>query len=148
MKHPIAALLPIALLAAAATAAVPKAPAKPAAKPKVVATETLPTGIVVEHTKIGTGPSPSASDTVQVNYRGTFGNGREFDSSRKIGKPVSFALDRVIPCWTQALQKMKAGGTAMLTCPPQTAYGKHGVPDTVPPNATLHFDVELLAIKK
>lgn len=147
MKHTTAALLAIALLATAAAAAT-KTPAKSAPAAKVVATETLPTGIVVQHTKIGTGPSPTATDTVEVNYRGTFGNGREFDSSRKLGKPVSFALNGVIPCWTQGLQKMKVGGSAMLTCPPYTAYGKHGVPDTVPPNATLHFDVELLAIKK
>jgi FKBP-type peptidyl-prolyl cis-trans isomerase FkpA len=103
---------------------------------------------VVKHTRAGTGSSPAATDTVQVNYRGKLANGTEFDSSYKRGKPTSFPLDRVIPCWTEGLQKMKVGGAATLTCPPATAYGSRGAGGVVPPNATLTFDVELLAIEK
>jgi FKBP-type peptidyl-prolyl cis-trans isomerase FkpA len=112
------------------------------------ASETLPTGIVVKHTKVGTGASPAATDSVQVHYRGKMSNGKEFDSSYQRGKPASFPLGGVIPCWTEGLQKMKAGGAATLTCPPATAYGSRGAGGVIPPNATLTFDVELLAVDK
>ncbi len=111
-------------------------------------TETLPSGVKVAHTKMGNGASPKASDTVKVHYRGTLSNGNEFDSSYKRGQPVSFPLNRVIPCWTEGVQKIKTGGKATLTCPPATAYGERGAPGAVPPNATLTFEVELLAIEK
>jgi FKBP-type peptidyl-prolyl cis-trans isomerase FkpA len=74
-------------------------------------------------------------------------NGKEFDSSYKRNEPISFPLRGVIPCWTQGVQKMKVGGKATLTCPADTAYGARGVPGVIPPNATLTFDVELLAIR-
>lgn len=154
MKHSFAVLASLSLLAAGcAVAATPPAAAasNAAAKPaqaKVLASETLSNGVVVQHTKTGTGPSPAPTDVVKVNYRGTFDNGEEFDSSAKHGKPISFPLNGVIPCWTQGVQKLKVGGSAMLTCPPQTAYGPRGIPGVVPPNSTLHFDVELLAIEK
>jgi FKBP-type peptidyl-prolyl cis-trans isomerase FkpA len=109
--------------------------------------ETLPSGVVVEHLKQGAGASPKATDTVSVHYRGTLENGIEFDSSYKRGQPASFPLNRVIPCWTEGVQKLKTGGKAKLTCPPQTAYGARGVPGAIPPNATLAFEVELLAIQ-
>ena len=146
MKHFQPALLPLATVALAASFAF--APAASAQAAKAEATETLPTGIVVKHTRAGTGASPAATDTVQVNYRGKLANGAEFDSSYKRGKPTSFPLNRVIPCWTEGLQKMKVGGAATLTCPPATAYGPRGAGGVVPPNATLTFDVELLAIEK
>lgn len=145
MKHSLAALASIGLLAAAGLAVA--ATAAPT-KQKVLSSETLSNGVVVQHTKIGTGPNPAPTDTVTVNYRGTFDNGQEFDSSAKHGQAISFALNGVIPCWTTGVQKLKVGGSAMLTCPSQTAYGPRGVPGLVPPNATLHFEVELLAIKK
>jgi FKBP-type peptidyl-prolyl cis-trans isomerase FkpA len=112
------------------------------------ATETLPSGVKIVHTTPGTGASPQASNTVRVHYRGTLTNGQEFDSSYKRNAPASFPLNRVIPCWTDGLQKMKVGGKATLTCPPATAYGDRGAGGAVPPNATLNFDVELLAIEK
>jgi FKBP-type peptidyl-prolyl cis-trans isomerase FkpA len=140
MKLALAALLPLSLVMAAAVAA-------PATKAKILSTETLSNGVVVQHTKVGSGPSPAATDTVQVHYRGTFDDGKEFDSSYQRGKPATFPLNGVIPCWTEGVQKLKVGGAATLTCPSQTAYGPRGVPGTVPPNATLHFDVELLAIQ-
>jgi FKBP-type peptidyl-prolyl cis-trans isomerase FkpA len=109
--------------------------------------ETLPSGVVVEHLKQGAGATPKATDTVSVHYRGTLENGTEFDSSYKRGQPASFPLNRVVPCWTEGVQKIKSGGKAKLTCPPQTAYGARGVPGAIPPNATLTFEVELLAIQ-
>jgi len=107
----------------------------------------LPGGIVFESLKDGAGQSPKATDTVRVYYRGTFPDGREFDSSR--GQPVVFPLNRVIRCWTEGVQKMKEGGKAKLICPPATAYGERGAGGgVIPPNATLHFEIELLAVVK
>jgi FKBP-type peptidyl-prolyl cis-trans isomerase FkpA len=107
---------------------------------------TTPSGIIFESLQNGSGPSPKATDTVKVHYRGTFPDGREFDSSYKRGEPTSFPLNRVIPCWTEAVQLMKPGGKARVTCPPKTAYGERGAGNAVPPNATLIFDIELLSI--
>ena len=95
----------------------------------------------------GTGPSPTAADTVKVHYRGTFPDGREFDSSYKRNEAIEFPLTGVIKCWTEGVQKMKVGGKAKLTCPPSIAYGERGAGSAVPPNATLVFEVELLGIK-
>ena len=146
MKHTPAALLSITLLAAAGLAGA--ASASLSSLQKVLSSETQSNGVVVQHTKIGSGPNPGPTDTVTVNYRGTFDNGQEFDSSAKHGQAISFPLNGVIPCWTAGVQKLKVGGSALLTCPSQTAYGPRGVPGLVPPNARLHFEVELLAIKK
>jgi FKBP-type peptidyl-prolyl cis-trans isomerase FkpA len=110
--------------------------------------EVLPSGVKVTHVSAGSGASPKASDTVKVHYRGTLADGKEFDSSYKRNAPATFPLGRVIPCWTQGLQKMKVGGKALLVCPPATAYGDKGAGAAVPPNATLTFEVELLAIEK
>ncbi len=104
-------------------------------------------GLVFRSLKDGKGASPAASDTVQVHYRGTFPDGREFDSSYKRNKPASFALNRVIKCWTEGVQRMKVGGTARLTCPAAIAYGDKGAGGgEIPPGAVLRFEVELLAI--
>jgi FKBP-type peptidyl-prolyl cis-trans isomerase FkpA len=111
-------------------------------------TETLPSGVKIVHTSAGAGASPNAANTVRVHYRGTLADGKEFDSSYKRNAPASFPLSRVIPCWTEGMQKIKVGGKATLTCPPATAYGDRGAGGVVPPNATLTFDVELLAIEK
>jgi FKBP-type peptidyl-prolyl cis-trans isomerase FkpA len=110
--------------------------------------EVLPSGVQITHISSGSGASPTASDTVKVHYRGTLVDGKEFDSSYKRNAPATFPLGRVIPCWTQGLQKMKVGGKARLVCPPATAYGDKGAGGAVPPNATLTFEVELLAIEK
>ena len=110
--------------------------------------DTLPSGVKVEHLKPGTGASPTAADTVVAHYRGTLPDGNEFDSSFKRGEPIAFPLSRVIPCWTQGMQKIKIGGKARLTCPPETAYGADGVRGVIPPQSTLTFDVELVGIKK
>lgn len=111
------------------------------------ASEKLPSGVLVEHLKTGRGEAPKASDTVKVHYRGTLENGTEFDSSYKRNEPISFPLSRVIPCWTQAVQKLHVGEKAKLVCPAATAYGAAGIPGIIPPNSTLSFDVELISIE-
>ena len=110
--------------------------------------ETLPSGVIIEHLKEGAGASPTAADPVVAHYRGTLMDGKEFDSSYKRGEPIAFPLSRVVPCWTQGMQKIKVGGKAKLTCPAATAYGERGVPGVIPPGATLNFEVELVSIKK
>ncbi|MEY4138715.1 MAG: hypothetical protein RLZZ371_897 [Pseudomonadota bacterium] len=103
-------------------------------------------GLVYKSLKDGSGASPKTSDTVKVNYRGTFPDGKEFDSSYKRNQAIEFPLDNVIPCWTEGVQRMKVGGKAKLTCPASIAYGSRGAGGVIPPNATLLFEVELLAI--
>jgi len=103
-------------------------------------------GLVYRSLKDGAGASPSASDKVKVHYRGTFPDGREFDSSYKRNEAIEFPLNGVIKCWTEGVQRMKVGGKAKLTCPPAIAYGERGAGGVIPPNATLLFEVELLAI--
>jgi FKBP-type peptidyl-prolyl cis-trans isomerase FkpA len=107
-----------------------------------------PSGLILRTVQEGTGPSPSADDTVKVHYTGTLRDGTVFDSSTKRGEPAQFKLGGVIPCWTEALQTMKVGGKAHITCPAEIAYGDRGFPGSIPPGATLAFDVELLEIVK
>lgn len=130
----------ILVLATAALAFHPASQAAPAI-------ETLPSGVKVEHVKAGEGTSPSGTSQVTVHYRGTLQDGTEFDSSYKRNQPASFGLNQVIPCWTQGVQKMKVGGTARLTCPPETAYGNRAVGGRIPPNSTLNFEIQLLDVK-
>jgi FKBP-type peptidyl-prolyl cis-trans isomerase FkpA len=104
------------------------------------------TGLVYRSLKDGTGANPGAADTVKVHYKGTFPDGKEFDSSYSRGTPIEFPLGRVIPCWTEGVQRMKVGGKAKLTCPSQIAYGERGAGGVIPPNATLLFEVELLGV--
>lgn len=108
---------------------------------------TTASGLVFESVLTGNGPTPKATDTVKVHYRGTFPDGREFDSSYQRGQPATFALNRVIPCWTEAVQMMRPGGKARITCPPQIAYGARGAGGVIPPDATLMFEIELIAIE-
>ncbi|NRF68863.1 FKBP-type peptidyl-prolyl cis-trans isomerase [Aquincola sp. S2] len=152
MKHLIAlataALLPAIAWGQAASA--PKAPAnevvaKAAKEPDAVLTDS---GLVFRSLTEGKGASPKATDVVKVHYRGTFPDGKEFDSSFSRNAPAEFPLDRVIKCWTEGVQRIKVGGKAKLTCPPAIAYGERGTPGgPIPPNATLQFEVELLEIK-
>ena len=119
-----------------------------AAAAKEAGAVVTPSGLVYRSLKEGSGASPTAADTVKVHYRGTFPDGREFDSSYKRNEAAQFPLGGVIPCWTEGVQKMKVGGKARLTCPASIAYGSRGAGGTIPPNATLHFEVELLDIAK
>ena len=131
-------LIPAALIAAALFAS-----AAQAAEPVTTAS-----GLVYQSLTEGTGASPAARDTGRVHYRGYFPDtGKEFDSSIARGQPIDFPLNGVIPCWTEALQKMKVGGKAKLTCPASIAYGSRGAGGVIPPNATLNFDVELISVK-
>ena len=117
------------------------------AAPTGAANVTTSTGLIYTSLKEGSGASPQASDTVRVHYRGTFPDGTEFDSSYSRGQPAQFPLNRVIRCWTEGVQMIKVGGKARLICPPAIAYGERGTPGgPIPPNATLHFEVELLGI--
>lgn len=104
------------------------------------------TGVVYIPITAGTGPSPTATDTVRVHYHGTLRDGTVFDSSVERGEPISFALNGVIPCWTEGVQKMKVGGKSKLVCPSDTAYGDAGQ-GPIPGGATLVFEVELLGIE-
>ena len=111
------------------------------------APESTASGLQITHLAVGDGASPKATDRVQVHYHGTFEDGSVFDSSVDRGAPAVFPLNRVIRCWTEGLQLMKVGGKAKLVCPPDIAYGARGAPPRIPGNATLHFEVELLAIQ-
>jgi FKBP-type peptidyl-prolyl cis-trans isomerase FkpA len=133
----------LALLAGNASAAPDAALAAAAKEPGAVVT---PSGLVYLSLQEGKGPSPTAADRVQVHYRGSFPDGREFDSSFKRNAPATFGLGQVIPCWTEGVQRMKVGGKAKLTCPSSIAYGSRGAGGVIPPDATLQFEVELLAI--
>ena len=151
MHHPSLALRTRLVVAAALVATLPFAAAaqKPAvaASAPTAAAVTTPSGLVYTSVVEGKGPSPTAADTVKVHYRGTFPDGREFDSSYSRNAPATFPLGRVIPCWTEGVQKMKVGGKAHLVCPPAIAYGERGAGNgAIPPNATLRFEVELLEI--
>jgi FKBP-type peptidyl-prolyl cis-trans isomerase FkpA len=119
----------------AAETAAPKNPGAPDGSP-----------FSVTHTQEGDGASPTATDTVRVHYAGRLADGTEFDSSYGRGMPATFALNGVIPCWTNGVAQMKVGGKATLVCPPDLAYGPSGS-GPIPPNATLTFEVELLGIE-
>ena len=105
-------------------------------------------GLIYASEHEGDGAQPGASDTVQVHYHGTLPDGTVFDSSRQRGQPATFPVNGVIPCWTEALQQMKAGGKARVVCPPEIAYGERGAPPRIPPGATLVFEIDLLAVEK
>jgi FKBP-type peptidyl-prolyl cis-trans isomerase FkpA len=142
---PLALLLGLSALTAQA-ADLPDATLQAAAK-EAGAVVTA-SGLVYRSLKDGSGTRPKASDTVQVHYRGRFPDGREFDSSYQRYQPAEFPLSRVIPCWTEGVQRMQVGGSAKLTCPASIAYGKRGAGGVIPPNATLVFEVELLAVRQ
>lgn len=95
----------------------------------------------------GKGESPGPTDFVTVNYRGTLINGTEFDSSYARNMPATFAVNAVIPGWTEALQLMKPGAKWTVYIPAHLAYGSRGVGRLIGPNATLIFDIELLSVK-
>ena len=111
-------------------------------------TTKTPSGIDITILIEGTGATPKASDRVKVHYKGTLSDGKEFDSSFRRKEPATFPLDGVIPCWTEGVQSIRTGGRAKLVCPPNLAYGARGVPGTIPPNATLVFEIDLLEIIK
>ena len=144
MRLPV--LTTVLFLSLAGTAAAQ--PAAPTAPTKEAAAVTTASGLSYRSLREGTGPSPVASDTVKVHYRGTLLDGKVFDSSYERNEPAEFPLNRVIKCWTEGVQRMKVGGKARLTCPPAIAYGERGAGGVIGPNATLNFEIELLGISK
>ncbi len=110
--------------------------------------QVLPSGLQYQVLHAGTGAKPAATDTVEVNYRGTLLDGTEFDSSYKRGQPATFPVNGVIQGWQQALQMMNEGSKWQLFIPSDLAYGSRGAGGVIGPNATLVFEVELLKIKK
>jgi FKBP-type peptidyl-prolyl cis-trans isomerase FklB len=107
----------------------------------------LPSGLQYKILKQGTGPKPSATDTVACNYRGTLINGKEFDSSYGRGEPTTFPVNGVIKGWTEALQLMPVGSKWQLFIPPDLAYADRGAGPDIGPNSTLIFEVELVSIQ-
>jgi FKBP-type peptidyl-prolyl cis-trans isomerase FklB len=108
---------------------------------------TLPSGLQYKIVKAGTGPKPTAADTVVCNYKGTLIDGKEFDSSYKRGQPATFPVGGVIKGWTEALQLMPAGSTWQLFIPPDLAYGDRQAGPDITPGSTLVFEVELVSIQ-
>lgn len=107
---------------------------------------TLPSGLQYHVLSSGSGASPTILDTVSTHYRGSYINGQIFDSSYERGKPAVFPLNRVIPGWAEALQKMKVGDKWKIFVPSYLAYGEMGFGNEIGPNVTLIFEMELLAI--
>jgi FKBP-type peptidyl-prolyl cis-trans isomerase FkpA len=138
--------LSLAFVSSAALSFAQAPDAVAAASAKEKGAKVTKSGLVYLALTEGKGDSPAPTDKVKVHYKGTFPDGKEFDSSYKRGEPTEFPLNRVIPCWTEGVGMMKVGGKAKLTCPASIAYGERGAGGVIPPNATLLFEVELLAI--
>jgi FKBP-type peptidyl-prolyl cis-trans isomerase FkpA len=109
---------------------------------KVAKTEKTLSGLLYRPIKVGKGAYPKETDTVTVDYKGTLRTGQVFDESPK-GEPISFPLNRVVPCWTEALKKMQVGGSAVIVCPSDIAYGDEGRGPTIKGGAALKFEVTL-----
>jgi FKBP-type peptidyl-prolyl cis-trans isomerase FklB len=109
--------------------------------------KTTASGLQYKVIKAGTGPKPTADDTVTVHYRGTLTDGTEFDSSYSRKEPATFQVKGVIAGWTEILQLMPVGSTYQVVIPSNLAYGERGAGGKIGPNATLIFEVELLSIK-
>lgn len=110
----------------------------------VTAPDGSPAELQYKILKSGTGPSPQATDVVEVHYQGTLVDGMEFDSSVRRGTPATFGLNQIIPGWREALKKMKVGDKWQLFIPPKLAYGEFGLPQ-IGPNSTLIYELELLS---
>ncbi len=109
---------------------------------------TTASGLQYKVIREGKGPKPTLEDTVKVHYKGTFINGKEFDSSYKRGEPITFQLKNMIPGWIEALQMMNAGSKWQIFIPSALAYGEQGAGDIIEPNSLLIFEVELLEVEK
>jgi FKBP-type peptidyl-prolyl cis-trans isomerase FkpA len=111
-------------------------------------TTTTASGLIMTTIRAGTGATPAATDQVKVHYEGKLIDGTVFDSSIQRGQPVTFPVNGVVPCWTEALQHMSVGAKIKLICPPELAYGDRGSPPKIPGGSTLVFEVELLDVVK
>lgn len=122
------------------------APFLAAARAEPGATRT-PNGVIYLALREGAGAAPALTDRVKVHYQGTRRDGSVFDSTdARGGTPAVFGMRQVVPCWTEALQRMKVGGKARITCPSDLAYGDRGLPGSVLPGAPLRFEIELLEV--
>ena len=109
---------------------------------------TTPSGLQYRVLRKGTGANPKATNRVKVHYHGWLDNGKVFDSSYQRGESIDFGLNQVIPGWTEGMQLVGEGGMIELVIPSDLGYGKRGTPGgPIPPDATLHFLVELLDVK-
>lgn len=119
-----------------------------AANAKKEGVTVLPSGLQYRVLKTGAGKIPTAADSAECHYRGTFIDGREFDNSYKMGKPVTFKIQGgVIPGWSEALKLMPEGSKWEVFLPSRLAYGERGAGSQIGPNMTLIFEIELLAVK-
>jgi len=127
------------------------APAAPVEKDKDTGKPiiTTPSGLKYVDLVVGTGPAVKTGDRLAVNYEGRLADGTKFDSSYDRGQPFELVLgvSHVIAGWTEGLATMKVGGQRRLIIPPQLGYGLDGMGDVIPPNATLIFKVEIVAVK-
>ena len=108
--------------------------------------ETTSSGLKYRVVREGEGAKPKPTDSVEVHYHGALPNGREFDSSYRRGETIEFPLNGVIGGWTEGLQLVGEGGAIQLIIPPELGYGARGAGSDIPPNATLHFNVELFKV--
>jgi FKBP-type peptidyl-prolyl cis-trans isomerase len=102
--------------------------------------------LMIEDLTVGNGDVCPAGATVNVHYRGTLMNGKEFDSSYSRGQPITFPLKNLIAGWQKGIPGMKVGGRRKLTIPYALAYGERGAPPTIPPKSDLIFEIELLGV--
>jgi FKBP-type peptidyl-prolyl cis-trans isomerase len=115
-----------------------------AKEPGIVTTDS---GVLYLEREAGSGDAPTPTDTVRIHYVGTFRDGRTFDASlEEGGEPAEFALNEVVPCFSEGILRMRVGGKSKLVCPPELAYGDQGYGPMIPPGATLIFEIELLGI--
>ena len=135
----------LALLCLAGCGDDQKAPQKPEIDKKG---EKVVSELKIEDVTVGTGAEPVAGKPIEVHYTGTLSDGTKFDSSHDRGQPIAYThgVGQVIQGWDEGLKGMKVGGKRRLTIPPHMGYGAQGAGGVIPPNATLHFDVELVSV--